>query len=95
MWTSACRGNMPDMSTVHHFPQPQVLSPNDLRLAADAFEEALQLIPTEAHELKPYTARQLLARHVIDNALSGVRDPIRLRDGALDYLRIVAAKQIA
>ncbi len=81
------------MQALHQFPQPQVLSPDDLRIAADAFEEALQLLPPEAHELEPYTARQLLARYVIDNALSGVRDPIRLRDGALDYVSLAAKRQ--
>ena len=73
----------------------EVLSPDDLRLAADAFDDALRSLPPEAHELKPYTARQLLARYVIDKALSGVRDPICMRDGALAYIGLAAARQRA
>ena len=73
----------------------EVLSPDDLRLAADAFEDALRSLPPEAHELKPYTARQLLARYVIDRALSGVRDPVRIREGALAYIGLAAARERA
>lgn len=67
-----------------------VLSPDDLSLAADAFDQALQALPAKAHDLKPYTARQLLARYVIDKALSGVRDPAHMRDGALAYIGLAA-----
>jgi hypothetical protein len=73
-----------------HLSPSKVLSPDDLRLAADAFDQALQALPAEAHDLKPYTARQLLARYVIDRALSGVRDPVRMRDGALAYIGLAA-----
>src|SRR3712207_6101748 len=71
------------MMNVDFFPRAQVLSPDDLRLAADAFDAALQSLPAQVNELAPYTARRLLARYVIEKALSGVLDPIRLRDEAL------------
>ncbi len=74
------------MSNVICFNPEPVLGPEDLRKAADAFEAALGLIPEDAHDLKPYTARQLLARFVIESALAGEREPIRLRDGALTLL---------
>ncbi len=70
----------------------QVLLPNDLRLAVEAFDEALGLLPPEAYELQPYTVRQLIAAYVIDAALSGVRDLAHLRDGALEYIRSTVAK---
>jgi hypothetical protein len=83
------------MTNIHQLPPSQALWPEDLRTAADAFEEALQALPAEAHGLKPYTARQLLARYVIEKALSGVHDPVRLRDGALNYVSRAAARQTA
>ena len=83
------------MTSIHPFPTNNVLSPQDLRMAADAFEDALRALPESAYQLKPCTARQLLARYVIDKALSGVRDPDRLRDGALEFVSLSAAKQSA
>jgi hypothetical protein len=71
---------------------PQVLLPNDLNLAAEAYDKALGSLPPEAFELQPYTVRRLVAIHVIDAALSGVRDPARLREGALEYVRSTVAK---
>ena len=71
---------------------PQVLLPNDLNLAAEAYDKALGSLPPEAFELQPYTVRRLVAIHVIDAALSGVRDPARLRDGALEYVSSRARK---
>ena len=70
---------------------PQALLPNDLLLAAEAFDEALKSLPPEAFEMKPHALRRLLALHVMDEALGGVRDPALLRDGALTYLSLVAA----
>ena len=73
----------------------QVLIPADLRLVAEAYDKALSSLPAEAYELLPYEARRLVAVHVIDAALSGERDPVRLRDGALEYVRSTAAKGTA
>jgi hypothetical protein len=64
-----------------------------LRIAADAFEAALQSFPEQARELRPYTARQLLARYIIERALDGERDPTRLKEGALSDLSIEAFRQ--
>jgi hypothetical protein len=77
------------------FGMPQVLLPNDLNLAAEAYDKALGSLPLEAFELQPYTVRRLVAIHVIDAALSGVRDPARLREGALEYVRSAVAKGTA
>ena len=74
---------------------PQVLLPNDLRLAGEAYDKALGSLPPEAFELQPYTVRRLVAIYVIDAALSGVRDLARLREGALEYVRSTVAKVTA
>ena len=71
---------------------PQVLLPDDLRLVVEAYDKALGLLPAEAFELQPYTVRHMVAVYVIDAALSGVRDPTRLRDGALEYVSSRARK---
>ena len=83
----ARRGKSPAMS--------QVLLPNELRLAAEAYEKALRSLPPEAFELQPYTVRRLVAIYVIDAALSGMHDVARLHDGALAYLRSIVAKGTA
>jgi hypothetical protein len=72
-----------------------VLSPDDLRLAAEAFDEALQSLPEQACEMKPYTARQLLARYIMEKTLDGQRDLVRLREGALSFLALQAVRQTA
>jgi hypothetical protein len=72
---------------------PAVLAPHELCSAAEAFEAALQSLPEPACEMRPYTARQLLARYVIEYALAGERDPLRLRDEALASLVIAASRQ--
>jgi hypothetical protein len=81
------------MASTRPLSRPQALSPDDLRLAAGAFEEALASLPAEAADLQPYTARQLVARYVIETALGGLRDPILLRDGALEFVTLAAARQ--
>jgi hypothetical protein len=70
----------------------QVLLPNDLRLAGEAYDKALGSLPPEAFELQPYTVRRLVALYVIDAALGGVRDLARLREGALEYVRSTVAR---
>ena len=74
---------------------PQVLLPNDLNLAADAYDKALRSLPPEVFELQPYTVRRLVAIHVIDAALSGLRDIARLRERALEYVSSAVAKGAA
>jgi hypothetical protein len=63
-----------------------VLGPEDLRLASDAFEAALHGVNEQTSDIHPYTARQVLARYIIGRALHGERDPTSLRDRALSYL---------
>jgi hypothetical protein len=75
--------------------RPLALWPDELRVAADAFDEALRQLPPESYDLKPYTARQLLARYVMEATLGGMRDLTRLRDGALECVSRAAAKQTA
>jgi hypothetical protein len=72
-----------------------VLCPEDLRIAAEAFDAALQSLPERAYAMKPYLARNLLARYIIEKALIGEHDSARLRDGALAYLANEAARQTA
>src|SRR5689334_18459590 len=79
------------MANVHWLARKQVISPDDLRVAADAFEAALLSLPEDRYDL----ARHLLARYVIEHALAGQRDFTRLRDGALDFVRREASKQVA
>jgi len=83
------------MSALNSTDYYQVLGPNDLRLAANAFEAALQSLDESACEVAPHAARQLLARYIIENALSGRRDPNQLCEGALLYLKLAASKQPA
>jgi hypothetical protein len=73
----------------------QVLGPDDLCLAADAFEAALRSLDESAWEVAPHAARQLLAHYIIEKALSGQCDPKQLRDGALAHLKLAASKQPA
>jgi hypothetical protein len=70
----------------------QVLLPNDLRLAGEAYDKALGSLPPEAFELQPYAVRRMVAVYVIDEVLSGVRDLARLREGALVYVSSRVAK---
>src|SRR5215204_3549393 len=62
---------------------PQVLSPDDLRLAAEAYDRVLGSLPPEAFELQPYAVRRMVAVSIMDAVLSGVHDVARLHDEAL------------
>jgi len=72
-----------------------ILGPDDLRLAADVFEQALQRVDERASVIAPHATRHLLARHIIETTLAGERDPDRLLEGALAHLDRAAAKQTA
>jgi hypothetical protein len=77
------------MASIHYFPsRQQVLQPEDLRMAADVFEAALKCLDESACEHSPYAARQVLARYIIERALGGERDPVRLGEGALACLHL-------
>jgi hypothetical protein len=69
-----------------------VLTPDDLRLAADTFGAALRRLDESTCRVHPYTARQMLARYIIEKTFSGPQDPEALCDAALDYLKQEASK---
>jgi hypothetical protein len=73
------------MPNLYQLPR-EVLGPNDLRLAADAFEAALQTINESTCTRPAHVTRRLLARYVMERALSGERQVSALRDGALAYV---------
>ena len=72
------------MATIDRLPYPNVLEPEDIRLAASALESTLQSLDCVT---APETARESVARYIIERTLLGERDPIRLRDGALAQLK--------
>ena len=81
------------MPTTYCLPTGQVLGPDDLRLAAAAFEAALNSLDERACQAPPHTTRRLLAHYVIERALTGERDLTALRDGALHYVECRAAAE--
>jgi len=68
-------------------PPGRSLGPADLRAAAAAFQAALQSLDDSADGVNAHVIRQLLARFIMESALRGERDPIRLCAGALDHLK--------
>jgi hypothetical protein len=64
-----------------------ILGPDDLRLASEAFEAALAEVGES--ELHPYEIRKNLAQHVMQKIFAGERDREALREGALTALRTV------
>ena len=74
------------MSAMSHLRLPQAyLCPDELRIAAKAYDAALHSIP-DNNDVEPHAARKLLARFVIERALRGDRNPEGMRDGALRCL---------
>src|SRR4051812_19747417 len=55
------------------------LGPDDLRMAADAFEAALRAVDERICLHNPYAARRIIGRYIIERALAGERDPVKLR----------------
>ena len=72
------------MGRVIRFPYPDVLGPEDIRVAASAFESTLKSLDCVAEE---EATREAVARYIMTLTLQGERDPIRLRDAALAHLR--------
>jgi hypothetical protein len=64
------------------------LSPTEVRVAVNAFEAALAQVDESASHITAYSARQNLAFVIIESALAGERDVIRLRDKGLRVLGI-------
>ena len=63
------------------------LGPGDLRIAAEAFEAAVRELDRIAMAVEPHSARRALAQLIMESALCGERDPVRLARAALDDLR--------
>lgn len=77
------------MGSVTRASLSMTLGPRELRIAIDAFEAALARVNESASHITAYSARKNLAFVIIENALAGERDPIRLREDALRVLGIV------
>jgi hypothetical protein len=76
------------MPVVYPFkPHQPYLGPDGLRLAAEAFDAALHSMGEGVCDFSGHRVRRLLARHVMEQALRGYRDPTLLRAGALDSLK--------
>jgi hypothetical protein len=73
------------MGSVVRFPYPDVLGPDDILVAASAFESTLKFLDSVAEE---DATREAVARYIMAQTLQGERDPIRLRDGALAHFRV-------
>ena len=71
------------MSAIDQSPFLQSLGPRDIEIAAAAYDAVLQQIDRVTGGM---ATRELIARYIIEKTLSGERDPVRLRDGALAHL---------
>jgi len=69
-------------------PRPS-LGPDELHIAADAFEAAIRAV-ADPMDGPPERVRDILAKYIAEHALMGERDPESLRDGALEYLSLMA-----
>ena len=69
------------MASIHRFPSQNVLSPEDIRVAALAFEATIKSLDVVSAD----AMRESVARYIMEQALQGERDPLRLRDGALAH----------
>jgi len=69
---------------------PGVFSPEDVTLLADAFEDAWRRVQASkapyAAEEYALAGRTILAKHIINAANAGERDPRWLADSAILYL---------
>jgi hypothetical protein len=80
------------MTPESRFQAPRnTLAPDDLRMAADAFDAALRALDEISCPYEPHTARQIIARYIIERALNGERDPAKLGAGALMCLDIIGS----
>jgi hypothetical protein len=70
-------------------PRPS-LGPDELHIAADAFEAAIRAVAGPLAGLPPERVRDILAKYISERALMGERDAETLRDGALECLSLMA-----
>jgi hypothetical protein len=61
-------------------PQPRGLDPDDIRVVAAAYEATLRDLKVEPGDA---ATRARVASHIIEDAMLGERDPLRLRDHAV------------
>src|SRR4051812_14266257 len=64
------------------------LGPDELHVAADAFDAAVLRALSGSSGLPQARVRDILARYIAERALMGERDPDTLRDGALECLNL-------
>ena len=60
-------------------------SPEDVQIIADAFEDTLQVLNLQ-HRESPTTVR--IAKCILDLAMRGERDPVKLRQRALNIVGV-------
>jgi hypothetical protein len=78
------------MSTAHSFkPDQPFLGPDGLRIAAQAYEAALDEISDDVRDLPGHRVRRIVAKCVLREALRGHRDPHRLRERAVAIVKRV------
>jgi hypothetical protein len=65
-------------------PEPSSLGPEDIQVVTAAYEAAVSNLKVRPEDT---TTRATLASHIIEGALLGERDPIRLRNHALAKFR--------
>lgn len=68
------------MGTIHRYPAAKSLAPADLDIAARIYVEVAERLALPAEDR---AGRERVAHMIVAQMLSGERDPIRLRDGAL------------
>jgi hypothetical protein len=73
------------LNTVH----PGVFEPADLNLLMSAYEDAWASVRASAtYQDKNFeNVRDDLAKHIVNAAIAGERDPVRLRDAGLSHLK--------
>ena len=67
-----------------------VFDANSIRILVDAFDEAWKSVQDSGAANATEAAREVLAKHIVDAAMGGERDHLRLRDGALEHLAKVS-----
>ena len=82
------------MGSVHVLRPPPSLGPDELHIANDAFEAAMQAVAGPMAGLPPERVRDILAKYIAERALMGERDPETLRDGALACLSLMAQASV-
>jgi hypothetical protein len=71
---------------------PEAFDPDTVHILSGALDDAWQVVESNKPAFKmdgsPEGARQALAKHIVDIAKEGERDPQRLIEGALTRLKL-------